>query len=94
MPSSSALPQCPTPNLFHIAGGSFAGLFTAILLQADGHDVRTCERLSSGLTGRGAGLVPQTEGFHVPREIGCSTVLAGEEVLRASSILRGKSWTG
>jgi len=84
----------PDASLFRVAGGSFAGLFIAILLQEDGHDVRICERLSSGLTGRGAGLVPQTEGFHVPREISCSTVLAGEEVLRASSIHRGKSWTG
>lgn len=33
MPSSSALPTVSDANLFHIAGGSFAGLFIAILLQ-------------------------------------------------------------
>ncbi|MCM2402661.1 FAD binding domain-containing protein [Rhizobium sp. S153] len=62
------------PLTIRIAGGSLAGLFTAILLQKDGHDVKIYERSSSGLAGRGAGLVPQAELFHVLREIGCEHV--------------------
>ncbi|EHJ95660.1 FAD-dependent monooxygenase [Agrobacterium tumefaciens] len=53
-----------------IVGGSLAGLFTAILLQNDGHDVVVYERSHSGLAGRGAGLVPQEDVFRVLRMIG------------------------
>lgn len=53
-----------------IVGGSLAGLFAGILLRRDGHDVRIYERSSTGLAGRGAGLVPQNEVFHILREIG------------------------
>ncbi|HCJ70750.1 MAG TPA: 2-polyprenyl-6-methoxyphenol hydroxylase, partial [Agrobacterium sp.] len=62
------------PLKIRIAGGSLAGLFTAILLQQDGHDVKVYERSSSGLAGRGAGLVPQKDLFDVLREIGCEDV--------------------
>ncbi|WP_312941847.1 FAD binding domain-containing protein [Agrobacterium pusense] len=62
------------PLKIRIAGGSLAGLFTAILLQQDGHDAKVYERSSSGLAGRGAGLVPQQDLFDVLREIGCEDV--------------------
>lgn len=62
------------PLKIRIAGGSLAGLFTAILLQQDGHDVKVYERSSSGLAGRGAGLVPQQDLFDVLREFGCEDV--------------------
>ncbi|MBO9654709.1 FAD binding domain-containing protein [Agrobacterium sp. SOY23] len=62
------------PLTIRIAGGSLAGLFTAILLQEDGHDVRVYERSSSGLAGRGAGLVPQQDLFEVLGQIGCEDV--------------------
>lgn len=54
-----------------IVGGSLAGLFAAILLEADGHDVRIYERSASGLAGRGAGLVGQQDLFRLLRRIGC-----------------------
>ena len=44
-----------------IVGGSLAGLFAGILLQNAGHDVRLYERSVSGLAGRGAGLVGQSD---------------------------------
>lgn len=53
-----------------IVGGSLAGLFAGILLSREGHDVKVYERSSSGLAGRGAGLVPQQEVFQILREIG------------------------
>ncbi len=62
------------PLTICIAGGSLAGLFTAILLQQDGHDVKVYERSSSGLGGRGAGLVPQQNLFEVLDQIGCEDV--------------------
>ncbi len=58
------------PLRIRIVGGSLAGLFAAILLGRDGHDVKIYERSSSGFAGRGAGLVPQQEVFHMLREIG------------------------
>ncbi|MDA5639559.1 MULTISPECIES: FAD binding domain-containing protein [Agrobacterium] len=58
------------PLRIRVVGGSLAGLFTAILLQNDGHDVVVYERSHSGLAGRGAGLVPQEEVFHILRMIG------------------------
>lgn len=57
-----------------IVGGSLAGLFAGILLQRDGHDVRIYERSSSGLAGRGAGLVGQRDLFRILRVIGCEHV--------------------
>lgn len=62
------------PLTIRIAGGSLAGLFTAILLQQDGHDVKVYERSSSGLGGRGAGLVPQQDLFEDLQQIGCEDV--------------------
>ncbi len=53
-----------------IAGGSMAGLFAAALLRRGGHDVHIYERSSSGLEGRGAGLVAQREVFDLLRIIG------------------------
>jgi len=58
------------PLSIRIVGGSLAGLFAGILLSRDGHDVRIYERSSTGFAGRGAGLVPQQEVFHILREIG------------------------
>lgn len=57
-----------------IVGGSLAGLFAGILLQRDGHDVKIYERSSSGLAGRGAGLVGQQDLFRMLRAIGCEHV--------------------
>ncbi|MBO1027544.1 FAD-dependent monooxygenase [Ochrobactrum sp. SD129] len=53
-----------------IVGGSLAGLFAGILLKRDGHDVQIYERSSTGLAGRGAGLVAQAEVFHILRVLG------------------------
>lgn len=58
------------PLRIRIVGGSLAGLFAAILLQRDGHDVRIHERSRHGLAGRGAGLVAQQEVFRMLRLIG------------------------
>lgn len=57
-----------------IVGGSLAGLFSAILLQMDGHDVTVYERSARGLAGRGAGLVGQRDLFRVLRAIECEHV--------------------
>ncbi|WP_411906682.1 FAD binding domain-containing protein [Rhizobium mayense] len=57
-----------------IVGGSLGGLFAGILLQQDGHEVKIYERSSSGLAGRGAGLVGQRELFQILRMIGCEHV--------------------
>lgn len=58
------------PLRISIIGGSLAGLFAGVLLQRDGHDVTIHERSRQGLTGRGAGLVPQREVFQILRAIG------------------------
>jgi 2-polyprenyl-6-methoxyphenol hydroxylase-like FAD-dependent oxidoreductase len=58
-----------------IAGGSLAGLFAAILLRQDGHEVRVFERSPHGLGGRGAGLVPQREVFDLLRRIGAEAAV-------------------
>jgi 2-polyprenyl-6-methoxyphenol hydroxylase-like FAD-dependent oxidoreductase len=57
-----------------IAGGSLGGLFAAILLRKDGHEVSIFERSEHGLDGRGAGLVPQQEVFDMLRAIGAEEV--------------------
>ncbi len=57
-----------------IVGGSLAGLFSGILLQQAGHDVRIYERSKNGLAGRGAGLVGQSDLLHILRLIGCEHV--------------------
>lgn len=57
-----------------IVGGSLAGLFAGILLQNAGHDVRVYERSVSGLAGRGAGLVGQSDLLRILRLIGCEQV--------------------
>ena len=62
------------PLRIRIVGGSLAGLFAGILLQRDGHDVKIYERSSSGLAGRGAGLVGQHDLFRILRAIGCEHV--------------------
>ncbi|PKA39499.1 2-polyprenyl-6-methoxyphenol hydroxylase [Rhizobium sullae] len=62
------------PLRIRIVGGSLAGLFAGIVLQRDGHDVKIYERSSSGLAGRGAGLVGQRDLFRILRFIGCDHV--------------------
>ncbi|MDM9627518.1 FAD-dependent monooxygenase [Rhizobium sp. S152] len=62
------------PLKIGVVGGSLAGLFSAILLQNDGHHVRVYERSAHGLAGRGAGLVGQGDLFRVLRAIGCEHV--------------------
>lgn len=53
-----------------IVGGSLAGLFAALLLRRDGHEVRVHERSRHGLSGRGAGLVAQADVFRMLRLLG------------------------
>jgi len=53
-----------------IIGGSLAGLFAALLLRKDGHEVRIHERSRHGLSGRGAGLVAQAKVFQILRRLG------------------------
>lgn len=53
-----------------VAGGSLAGLFIACLLRKAGHDAHVYERSSTGLAGRGAGLVPQEDVFVALRRLG------------------------
>lgn len=67
-----------------IAGGSLGGLFAAILLRQDGHEVRVFERSAGGLEGRGAGLVPQREVFDILRAIGA------EEVVKVGVVARDR----
>ena len=57
-----------------IVGGSLGGLFVAALLRMDGHEVRIYERSTSGLAGRGAGLVGQRDIFAILRAVGCERV--------------------
>ncbi|TWB45924.1 FAD binding domain-containing protein [Nitrospirillum pindoramense] len=62
------------PLRIRIVGGSVGGLFAAALLRQDGHDVRLYERSTTGLAGRGAGLVSQRELFTLLRAVGCDHV--------------------
>lgn len=62
------------PLRIGIVGGSLAGLFAAILLRRDGHDIRVYERSGEGLSGRGAGLVGQEDLYSVLRLIGLERV--------------------
>lgn len=57
-----------------IVGGSLGGLFAAVLLSKDGHDVKVYERSQHGLGGRGAGLVGQRDTFAILRAAGCEHV--------------------
>ncbi|WP_157224458.1 FAD-dependent monooxygenase [Rhizobium mesoamericanum] len=74
------------PLKIGIVGGSLAGLFSAIILHGDGHDVTVFERSAHGLAGRGAGLVGQSDLFRMLRAIGC------EHVARVGSS-RGSGYT-
>ena len=44
-----------------IVGGSVGGLFAGVLLRRAGWHVNIYERSTSGLEGKGAGLVPQSD---------------------------------
>ncbi|MGV8935857.1 MAG: 2-polyprenyl-6-methoxyphenol hydroxylase [Allorhizobium sp.] len=57
-----------------IVGGSLAGLFAGVMLQQAGHNIQIYERSKSGLAGRGAGLVGQSDLRHILRLIGCEHV--------------------
>ncbi len=63
------------PGKVIIAGGSVGGLFAGVLLARAGWEVVIYERSSSGLSGKGAGLVPQLEVGTILDEIGRSDVM-------------------
>jgi 2-polyprenyl-6-methoxyphenol hydroxylase-like FAD-dependent oxidoreductase len=63
------------PGKAIIVGGSVGGLFIGVLLQRQGWKVEIYERSSSGLAGKGAGLVPQLEVAEILREIDREDVL-------------------
>jgi len=58
------------PGTAIIAGGSLAGLLAANILARDGWTVRVCERVASGLDGRGAGIATHEELFDAMRQAG------------------------
>lgn len=53
-----------------IAGGSVGGLFAAVLLARQGHEVTVMERARHGLARRGAGLVVQEQVVRILRQVG------------------------
>ncbi len=53
-----------------VAGGSIAGLFTALLLRQRGWSVRIYERIGSPLSGRGAGIVTHPQLWHILEGLG------------------------
>lgn len=53
-----------------IAGGSVGGLFAAVLLARQGHEVTVMERARHGLARRGAGLVVQEQVTRILRLVG------------------------
>jgi 2-polyprenyl-6-methoxyphenol hydroxylase-like FAD-dependent oxidoreductase len=57
-----------------IVGGSLSGLFVAVLMRQADHEVTLFERSSTGLEGRGAGLVGQKDLFAILRAVGCEHV--------------------
>ena len=78
-----------------IVGGSMAGMFAAALLQRSGHAVQVFERSRSGLEGRGAGLVAQSEVFSLLEVLGLGDmartgVVARERITldRAGAVVR------
>lgn len=58
------------PGKAIVAGGSLAGLLAANILARDGWTVRVCERVESGLDGRGAGIATHEELFDAMRRAG------------------------
>ena len=58
-----------------VVGGSVGGLFIGVLLQRAGWNVEIYERSSSGLAGKGAGLVPQPDVSTILKEIDREDVL-------------------
>ncbi|SEB39626.1 FAD-dependent monooxygenase [Terriglobus roseus] len=64
------------PGKAILAGGSVGGLFAGVLLQRAGWDVVLYERSVSGLAGKGAGLVPQSEVAAILEEVGRRDVLS------------------
>jgi 2-polyprenyl-6-methoxyphenol hydroxylase-like FAD-dependent oxidoreductase len=65
-----------------IVGGSVGGLFAGVLLQQAGWHVNLYERSTSGLQGKGAGLVPQSEVEQILAEIGRKDVVQTGVVAR------------
>ncbi|WP_266157627.1 FAD-dependent monooxygenase [Dyella silvatica] len=57
-----------------IVGGSVGGLFAAVLLMRQGHQVTVMERARHGLTRRGAGLVVQEQVTRILHEVGLPQV--------------------
>ncbi|SFS20063.1 2-polyprenyl-6-methoxyphenol hydroxylase [Dyella sp. OK004] len=57
-----------------IAGGSVGGLFAAVLLARQGHQVTVMERARHGLARRGAGLVVQEQVERILRMVGLPRV--------------------
>lgn len=69
-----------------IAGGSVGGLFAAVLLARQGHQVTVMERARHGLARRGAGLVVQEPVTRILRQVGLPR-LAEQGVWAAERIM-------
>lgn len=81
-----------------IAGGSMAGLFTALMLARNGITVEVFERSTAGLEGRGAGIVTHPELFTVLARAGIAiepaalgTAVPGRRVLDRSGQVIGET---